>query len=465
MADTILIVDDEPFARQFLQMILEPMGFRILTATRIDEAEQQLALHDVDMLFVDIKMPGEDGLSWLARWMKMDVPTPRPHVVMMTGHGSIASAVQAMKLGATDYLEKPFESPEAVTLVVERVLARKRLSDENRVLRSELRERYGEMIGGSEVMQDLYQVLERIGPLPVTVLVRGESGTGKELVARSLHQRSARAKLPFLAINCAAIPEGLLESTLFGHEKGAFTGADRARKGYFEEAEGGTLFLDEIGDMSTTLQARLLRVLQEQTFTRVGGVRQMKANVRIVAATHRDLPDMVKEGTFREDLYYRLKVIELFVPPLRKRIGDVPLLADFFLQRTAARFGRDTMNLDPDLARTLARHTWPGNVRELEHAITRMVALAPKDTLTLADLPADLALRPTDLEHAATPSLDAAADVPLEDARARFEEAYLRSVLRQTRGKVSMAAEIAGIARQHLHRKLKRYEIDAGEYK
>jgi DNA-binding NtrC family response regulator len=469
MPETLLIVDDEPFTQQFLSMVLAPLGFEVLVANHTAGAEAILAQREVALLFLDIKMPGEDGLSFLKRWGEVPLCGARPEVVMITGHGSVASAVEAMKLGAADYMEKPFDSPEAVALVVERVMVKRRLSQENRRLREQLRDRFGDMVGTSAPMRLLYQVIERVSPLPITVLIRGESGTGKELVARSVHARSDRASRPMMALNCAAIPEGLLESTLFGHEKGAFTGADRARAGYFEEAQGGTLFLDEIGDMSMTLQARLLRVLQEKTFTRVGGVRPMEADVRIIAATHRDLPAMVREGSFREDLYYRLKVVELHVPPLRARgPEDLRLLAAAFLERTAARFGRPNAALTPALLRALEVHDWPGNVRELEHTITRMVALAPSDALGPEDLPPDFPTRarpPAVTPAGGLPALAPDLSHPLEEARAQFEEDYLRAVLQQTEGNISRAAEIAGIARQHLHRKLKLYGIDTNNYK
>ncbi len=479
MKSTILIVDDETFARRFLKMVLAPQGHEVLTAEHTKEADTILEEVIPDLIFLDIKMPGEDGLSWLKRRNAAQWKERRPEVVIITGHGSVASAVEAMKLGAADYLEKPFNSPDAVSLVVERVLERRRLAEENRRLRAQLRQRYGHIVGRSEPMQALYHMIDRVGPLPITVLIRGESGTGKELVARSIHEHSERNQNSLLAINCAAVPETLLESTLFGHEKGAFTGADRMRKGYFEEAQGGTLFLDEVGDMSPSLQARLLRVLQEQRFTRVGGVREIKADVRIIAATHRDLPKLVHEGTFRQDLYYRLKVIELIIPPLRERPGDVPLLGEHFLQRTAQQFGRGSLCFSPALMATLNAYTWPGNVRELEHTIARMVALAARDTLDVEDLPPDFPLRalsaPRTLRSEEGVSGDSFEGVQqntldfgectLEEARSLFEERYLRYTLERACGNVSRAAELAGIARQHLHRKLKRYHIDTSEYK
>lgn len=467
MSITILVADDEPFARQFLRMVLEPMGHRVITVENTRRAEEELHLHSVDVLFLDIKMPGEDGLSFLTRWNAQEVPYVRPSVVVMTGHGSVASAVEAMKLGASDYMEKPFESPEAVTLVVERVLGRKKLADENQRLRQQLKANQTKLLGESPAMLDLHDMLERVSPLPVTVLIRGESGTGKELVARTIHENSSRAQKPFIAINCAAVPEGLLESTLFGHEKGAFTGADKMRKGYFEEAAGGTLFLDEIGDMSLTLQARLLRVLQERSYTRVGGTREMSADVRILAATHRNLPEMIQRNTFREDLYYRLKVIELFIPPLRNRTGDIEVLSRFFLSRTAQTFGRPNMELAPQTLQSLSGYSWPGNVRELEHTIARMAALAPGNIILPDDLPPDFPHRPNSAPPppSTRPVTDRLSQLPLEEARASFEASYLREVLRRAQGNVSRAAELAGIARQHLHRKLKRYAIESSDFK
>jgi two-component system, NtrC family, nitrogen regulation response regulator NtrX len=459
---TILIVDDEPLARKFLAMVLRPLGHEVLEAPEVARAEELLAQHAPDLVFLDIRMPGVDGLSWLEQMQARGMPT---QVVMMTGHGSVESAVRAMKLGAADYIEKPFDSPEAVTIVVDRVLHRHRLATENRRLKKELGTRFGSIIGRSDTMREVFEIIDRVAPLPVLVLIRGESGTGKELVARAVHQKSAHASKPFLAINCASVPETLLESTLFGHERGAFTGADRTRKGYFEEAGSGTLFLDEVGDMSPQLQARLLRVLQERRFTRVGGVKELATEARVIAATHRDLAAMVAEGTFREDLYYRLKVVDIVLPALKRRPGDVRLLASFFLERTARQFGRPPMSFAPGVLGLMEAHSWPGNVRELEHTIARMVALASTSVLGPADLPVELRPASPELVSDTGGIPIVSADLPLEVARGRFEEAYLRRALDEAGGNVSRAAERAGIARQHFHRKLKRYGIDTGDYK
>ncbi len=458
-APTILVVDDEAFPRQFLSMVLKPTGALVLEASRTVQADALLREHAVDVIFLDIRMPGEDGLAWLERNAAVVGDGQGPDVVVITGHGTISTAVQAMKLGAADFLEKPFESPEAVKLVVERMMGRRRLSQENRLLRSMLRQSMGTLIGQSSPMQTLYQIVERIAPLPITALILGESGTGKELVARTIHERSERSDKPFVAVNCAGMPEGLLESLLFGHEKGAFTGADRTRKGYFEEAQGGTLFLDEIGDMPLSAQSRLLRVLQERRFNRVGGTRELEADVRILAATHQDLPLLAEEGVFRQDLYYRLKVVEVAVPPLRARGQDVVFLAQHFLKAAAERFGRGEMAMSPAFEQALLMRRWPGNVRELKNTIESMAALATEPVLNPAQLPAQ------DQNVSVGEGRGGWRAVSLEQAREAFEQAYLTGLMAHAGGNVSKAAGVAGVARQHLHRKLKRHDIRPADFK
>lgn len=472
-APTLLIVDDEPYPRRFLTFVLQQHVGTLLEASSAAEAVRVLQQTPVELLFLDLRLPDESGMQLLERLSRLKLAGPVPEVVMMTGHGSVAAAVEAMRLGAADFLEKPFPGPEAVELVVRRVLKRRQLVEENERLRLALADRFGALVGRSEVMRKLFDVLERVAPMPVTVLIQGESGTGKELVARALHARSPRHERPFVAINCAALPPSLLETTLFGSEKGAYTGADRVRRGVFEEAEGGTLFLDELGDMPPELQRSLLRVLQERRFTRVGGTQEHTTDVRVVAATHRMLPELVREGRFREDLYYRLAVVVVQVPPLRERLEDLPLLVPELLRRAAERFQRPILPLDPEVLTCLAQHMWPGNVRELENVLQRMLVLSRGERLGLGDLPEELRRPepPLTLALGADPleergpepvflSVEQLSRLPLAEAREQFERAYFQKLMQQVEGNVRSAAELAGIARQHLYRKLADYGLE-----
>lgn len=476
----VLVVDDESYPRRFLQLVLRGHAGQVLEASSTQEAELLLRETPVDLLFLDLKLPGESGMQLLARLSSLPMPGVAPDVVMMTGHGSVQAAVEAMRLGAVDFLEKPFPSPEVIELTLSRLMKRRQLSQENVRLRSVLDARFGALVGASAPMRALFDVLERVAPLPVTVLIQGESGTGKELVARAIHSRSPRRERPFIAINCAAIPATLLEATLFGSERGAFTGAERVRRGVFEEADGGTLFLDELGDMPLELQKGLLRVLQERRFCRVGGTQEHEVDVRVLAATHRALPELVKDGRFREDLYYRLAVVVVRVPALRERLDDLPQLIPALVQRAAERFGLPTPQVAPEVVVKLAQHGWPGNVRELENILQRMLVLGNGPVLRARDLPPELlALDPPvevplggDQDEEQTPqgpagkdeplSLDTLTRLPLAEARARFEKAYFRRLLEEVGGNVRSAAKLAGIARQHLYRKLTDYGLEPG---
>jgi DNA-binding NtrC family response regulator len=393
---SVLVVEDEPAQRGLIADILTRAHFAVRSAAGVDEALAAIAAAVPDLILCDWRLPGRDGGELLADVRGRSLGCG---FVIMTAYGTIAHAVEAIRRGADDYLAKPFER-EALLLAVRRVLRTLELERENLRLRAEVsvRDGLGEMIGRSQAMQRLYRTVDKVAATDATVLVTGESGTGKELVARVLHRGSPRASRPFVAVNCAAIPESLMESELFGHERGAFTGALRRREGKFEEAEGGTLFLDEIASMSLPLQATLLRVLQERRFTRLGGSGEVACDVRVVAASNRDLTQEVASGTFREDLYYRLNVVPVIVPPLRERREDIPLLAEAFRERAGARHRVEVGPLPPAVLRSLMEHGWPGNVRELANTVERLVLLAEEGRISAEDLPAEIrapALQPS----------------------------------------------------------------------
>src|SRR5512147_31890 len=382
MSASILVVDDEDAIVSSLSSILQDEGYEVSVAKSGADALRAYTTDPPDLTLLDIWMPDMDGLETLRR-IKELVPTAQ--VMMMSGHGSIETAVKAIKLGAYDYIEKPL-SLENVTLRVKHALDQYRLEEENRSLRTKVEKRL-ELVGQSPAMQQLRQLIETAGPTNSRVLIGGENGTGKELVARAIHMHSVRADHPFVAVNCAAIPETLIESELFGHEKGSFTGATSMKRGQFEQADGGTLFLDEIGDMSLNTQAKVLRALQEQQFTRVGGTKLMKVDVRVLAASNKDLLKEIEKGAFREDLYYRLNVVTIIVPPLRERREDVPLLMDHFLKVFAAKNGKTLRGFSREARDALMRYDYPGNVRELENLVERAVVLCRGDVIGRGDLP------------------------------------------------------------------------------
>ncbi len=390
----LLVVEDEADQRTLLAGLLAAEGYAVATAGSLAEAECELERAPVDAVVSDWKLPDGDGSTLLARVRERH---PETAFVMVTAYGTIARAVEAIRAGADDYLAKPFER-QALLIALARTLERRRLARENRRLAEEIgeRDRLVELVGRSAVMQKLYAGVQKLAATHATVLLTGESGTGKELAARALHQLSPRSARPFVAVNCAAIPENLLESEFFGVERGAFTGADRTRAGRFEAADGGTLLLDEIGELPLALQPKLLRVLQESRVTRVGGTRELAVDVRVVAATNRDLGAEVAAGRFRQDLYYRLNVVPIELPPLRSRREDVPLLAEHFAARAARRHGVRLPRLTPAVVRRLIEYAWPGNVRELANVIERLVLLAEEGWVREEDLPAEVAGRPAD---------------------------------------------------------------------
>jgi DNA-binding NtrC family response regulator len=457
----ILIVEDEAAIRLALSGLLRREGYEVAQVERGDAALQALASDSFDLVLTDLALgAGATGMDVLRQAKQLRPGLP---VVMITAHGSEKVAVEAMKLGAADYVPKPFDNDE-IRLVVGRALERTRLERENRELRERVERafRFDNLIGSGAAMRRVFEVIRKVAETDLTVLVRGESGTGKELVAEALHQHSTRARGPFVAVNCAAISRELVESELFGHEKGAFTGADARRKGRFESASGGTIFLDEIGDMAPETQAKVLRVLQERRFERVGGSAPVEVDVRVLAATHRDLEADVKRGRFREDLYYRLKVVEIAIPALRERPEDVPALVDRFLDDLAERLGRPKKAIRAAALARLAACAWPGNVRELRNVVEQAAVLATGDAIEEADL------RLPDAEVAPPAGADGAPDLSFAEAKRRtvldFERRYLLGALRQHGGNISRAAAAIGMVRQSLQQKIRELGLRDAEW-
>ena len=459
MAESILIVDDEEAILNSLSRVLEDEGYDVMVAKTGGEALKRMTGEPPDLVLLDIWMPEMDGLETLRRAREQ---SPRLHVMMMSGHGSIETAVKAIKLGAYDYIEKPL-SLENVTLRVRHALAQHRLEEENISLRAKVERRF-ELVGASSAMQRLRELIDTAGPTNGRVLISGENGTGKELVARAIHAQSPRRDKQFVAVNCAAIPENLIESELFGHERGAFTGATVQKRGQFEQADCGTLFLDEIGDMSLNTQAKVLRVLQEQQFTRVGGVKVIKVDVRVIAASNKNLVQEIEKGHFRDDLFYRLNVLPMEVPPLRERREDVPLLARHFLQTHAEEQGLKVKEVTPEALDVLKQYEWPGNIRELRNLIERLMIMVPGPIIDGSHAVLFLQSRggpPVALPGAAPASgLAAKHYESLRDARNAFEREYIGRKLREHNWNVSRTADDLQIERSHLHRKIKFLNID-----
>jgi DNA-binding NtrC family response regulator len=444
----IAVLDDEQRMVDIIGMVLRREGHDVATFTGAGETLAALEKQPFDLLLTDLKMPEQDGVSVLRRAREIDPDLP---VILITAHATVSTAIDAMRAGAFDYVEKPFDNTELKTLV-KRALDVTRLARENRYLRAELGSRYAleSIVAESQVLQDVLDLVRRAARSPSTVLVSGESGTGKELIARAVHYHSDRVGRPFVAVNCKALAAGVLESELFGHEKGAFTGANRAKAGIFERADGGTVFLDEIGETDGDFQAKLLRVLQERTLVRVGGDEERSVDVRVVAASNRDLRAEVSEGRFREDLFFRLAVIPIHLPPLRERREDVMPLARHFLARWSQRLERDVSGWTPEVERLLEGHRWPGNVRELENAIERGVVLATGDRIE-AD---DLLLDP---DGSADPAPDGA-DLQAFLDRATAE--HIERALSAAGGKRIEAAGALGIDRTTLYRLMRKHGIE-----
>jgi two-component system, NtrC family, response regulator PilR len=452
----ILVVDDERSMREFLEILLQRQGHQVHSSASAADAMVALESDDFDLVISDIKMPGASGLELLGRVKETSSETP---VILITAHGSTESAVEAMKLGAYDYLTKPC-SVDEICLVVDKALEKRNLSTENRRLRRELEGRSGlpTMLGKSAPMREVFDFVQRVAPTKTSLLITGESGTGKELVARALHGLSERRDKPFVAVNCGAIPENLLESELFGHVKGSFTGAVANKLGLFEVADGGTLFLDEIGDMPLALQVKVLRAIQDKTFKRVGGTQDIQVDVRILCATNRDLDTEVREGRFREDLFYRLNVIEVHLPALRERREDIHQLVHFFIDKYARELGREVSDVDPAVIAALESHPFPGNVRELENLMERAVTLARGPRVTLDCLP------PGILRRREEPPVEALAQggVDLNELLASYESKLLRAALAQSGGVKKRAAALLGVSFRSFRYRLEKLGLDDG---
>ncbi|HLB59310.1 MAG TPA: sigma-54 dependent transcriptional regulator [Bdellovibrionota bacterium] len=445
----ILIVDDDKTIRASLGETLKDEGFRVSLAAGGNQAIKIIEQESVDMVLLDVWMQDIDGIETLKRLKELSPETP---VIIMSGHGTVETAVKATKLGAYDFLEKPL-SLEKLLVQIENLLRMNRLTEENRFLKAEVERRY-QMIGESPVIQKLMETVRIVAPTQGWVLITGENGTGKELLARTIHRFSKRSDQPFIEVNCAAIPEELIESELFGHEKGAFTGATSQKKGKFELANGGTLFLDEIADMSLKTQSKILRILQEKTFERVGGVETLETDVRVIAATNKNLEEEIKQGRFREDLYYRLNVIPFHVPPLRERKSDIPLLVAHFLKTFAEENGRRPIVMSQDALKLLMAYQWPGNIRELKNIVERLVIMVPSQEIQEEDLLSVVK------EFQTVPEGDPLENDSYRDACVAFEREFILRKLHLFNGNISKTAESIGIERSHLHRKIKALEIE-----
>ncbi len=450
----ILVVDDERSMREFLAIMLGKAGYRVESVARGEEAVKRVESELFDLVITDLAMPGMDGLEVLKRVKDI---SPATAVILITAYATTASAVEAMKLGAFDYVIKPFKVDE-LRIIIENALEKRRLMDENRLLRRELVSRYGfaNLVGRSRAMLDVYDIIRKVQDTHTNVLITGESGTGKELVARAIHYNGSRKDYPFVAVNCGAIPENLIESELFGHKRGAFTGAVTNKPGLFQTAEGGTILLDEIAEMPLNTQVKLLRALQERTFKNLGGVEDIKVNVRVLAATNRDLAQEVKEGRFRQDLYYRLNVIQIHLPPLRERMEDLPLLVEHFLTRLSKEYGKPIRGIHPDAMAALMAYDYPGNIRELANILERAVALETGDEIRLPSLPPSLT------EHLHPRSSRKGFVLPeegidLDAALADFEREMLLQALERAKGVKKRAAKLLNISFRSMRYRLQKH--------
>jgi len=456
--ETILIVDDEKNYPPILAAVMEEEGFEPLMANSGEEALAILKHSDVDLVLTDMKMPSMGGIELLENVKKKDPELP---VIMMTAHGTVEKAVEAMQKGAYSYIMKPFDN-DSLIIYVNKAITMYRVIKENRRLRQTVTSQYsfGNIIGKSKKMRDVFEIIRKVAPASATVLIGGESGTGKDLVAKSIHFNSPRRDFPFVAVNCTALAETLLESELFGHERGAFTGAVSSKKGRFELADGGTLFLDEIGELSPSLQVKLLRVLQDKVFERVGGVRQVSVNIRLIAATNKKLKEEVKSGRFREDLFYRLNVVHIELPPLRRRQEDLHLLVDHFIDKYSNERGLDmpVNGIEKQVERLFFDYNWPGNVRELENVIERAMVLCPDDILKVDDLPKDFRNSISDSRRLDGIPEDAQLFATLMD----IEKKMIQRALKITGHVQSEAAQLLGIGKSGLNKKLKKHGIEAG---
>ncbi len=454
--ETVLIVDDEKNYPLVLSAVLEEEGFETLTATSGEQALEMLTHSDIDLVLTDMKMPTMDGIHLLEKIKNKDADLP---VIMMTAHGTVEKAVEAMQKGAYNYILKPFEN-ESLVLYVNKAIAVFRVIKENRQLRSAVESQFsfGNIVGKSKEMRDVFETIRKVAPATATVLIEGDSGTGKELVAKSIHFNSPRRNRPFIAVNCSALAETLLESELFGHERGAFTGAVAMKKGRFELADEGTLFLDEIGELSADLQVKLLRVLQDKAFERVGGIKPITVDIRLIAATNKNLKAEVQQGRFREDLFYRLNVVPLTLPRLRDRRADIHLLVHHFIAKYAAERDPDSpiSGVTKEAERLFYDYSWPGNVRELENVIERAMVLCPGESIRVADLPRDFRDSVYNTLHLEGIPADAA----LDDTLAMIEKKMIARALKLSNNVQSRAAELLGIGKSGLNWKIKKYNLD-----
>jgi two-component system NtrC family response regulator len=455
--ETVLIVDDEKNYPHILSAVLEEEGFKALTAHSGHEALEILEDAEVDLVLTDMKMPAMDGMELLERIKAKELDIP---VIMMTAHGTVDKAVEAMQKGAYTYILKPFDN-ERLVIYVNKAIAMYRVVKENRQLRNavELQYSFGNIIGKSKVMQDVFETIRKVAPANATVLIEGESGTGKELVAKSIHFNSTRRDKSFIAVNCSALAETLLESELFGHEKGAFTGAVGVKKGRFELADGGTLFLDEIGELSQSLQVKLLRVLQEKVFERVGGEKPISVNIRIIAATNKKLKDEMMQGRFREDLFYRLNVVHIALPLLKGHREDIRLLVNHFINKYGDERKSDipVTGLDQDVERLFHDYRWPGNVRELENIIERAMVLCQSNNIKVSDLPKEFRDNVYNTLHIE----GIPANAQLDETLTMIEKKMIERALQLTNNVQSRAAELLGIGKSGLNWKIKKFKLDA----
>ncbi|HPC73286.1 MAG TPA: sigma-54 dependent transcriptional regulator [Syntrophales bacterium] len=451
MYKTILVVDDEESICRSLEGILSDEGYEVLTAKSGEEALKTIEEEQPDLILLDIWLPGIDGIDVLKN-VKQE--HPQIQVIMMSGHGTIETAVKATKLGAFDFIEKPL-SLEKVVLIVNHALDLIRLEEENKLLKMKAHSDY-ELVGQSKAVKDLKEIIQIVAPTNAWILIMGENGTGKELVARSIHLQSRRAKRTLVEVNCAAIPEELIESELFGHERGAFTGATTKKRGKFELAHEGTIFLDEVGDMSAKAQAKILRILQEKKFERVGGTKILETDVRVLAASNKDLEKEMEEGRFRQDLYYRLHVIPLTIPPLRERKEDVQPLIEHFIKTFCTKEGIAPKTMTDEAVSRMMEHNWPGNVRELKNIIERLVIMSPSEIITARDIPPFVREGETSNDNRAV-----FAHQSYRDARVDFERQFITRKLEENEWNVSKTADAIGLERSNLHRKIKLHGLEA----
>ncbi|HEX6371516.1 MAG TPA: sigma-54 dependent transcriptional regulator [Longimicrobium sp.] len=461
-AITVLICDDEELLVKSCGQILSSEGYTVFTEGRGKNALENVRRHRPDIVLTDLMLPDMDGLTLLKEIKKL---APETLVVMITGFATVDSSVEAIRAGAYDYIPKPFTATQ-LRILIGRAGQQVQLVRDNAHLRDQLKKHYSfeNIIGTSDSIQKVFSVVSRVAPTDASVFISGESGTGKELIARACHANSRRSDRAFMAINCAALPDHLLESELFGHEKGAFTGADNQRRGLLEVASGGTFFMDEISEMSMDLQAKLLRVIQERRIRRVGGESEIPIDVRWVSATNRDPEQAVRDGALRQDLLYRLNVVPVKLPPLRQRREDIPALAQHYLKRYGQEYDRGNLRFSPEALRVLSDFHWPGNVRELQNMMERIVSLClPGQEITAEDLPEELSMRPVN----GRPQTAWSADQPFHDAKndaiTVFEKEYLRDLLRRHNGNISQAARTAGIDRKTIHRMLTKYDLEGRE--